>query len=634
MADVIKLWYLIQGDTQPFLLPVSADKRIVNLRKGIWERGKNSILGGINAKDLVLWKVDEEIMVEPAAGLAKRVADCPPKQSKLESGHDVSTHFPAPVNENILHIFVERPILEQRQREYSDPEPDINPIWSRREQTVGRLFERLQSQGLVYIRGTPASGKSTLLKLVHEHIRRRRPEAIVRIVKAWPQGTFHEWGNPIDRFRRLIPGYPFSNPRNTYILFDNGHQTYWDGGLWEYFIKDQVQSGFLYRAVLFCGYGNPSNRPVWYSGGAPPVIGPWSRVSLRRQNERGGDDDEEGVGLLLSRPEFDEYMANLKYFPLDSRFRDMVYEWTTGHAGAIDAIWQIIKSEKQNGSLEAYTVEDFYQLNPWEAFFTKLGRADFVCGLPTKIEMQNPNVANVMRKLLKNWTIGTGETEEEKEAVRTCHENGWIQADLIKASLFDEKIVYSFASPLHRVYISQQFTLPDAQTPHKTVADLTFDIIQRFKPVQLSGSTLDGTLLTPRPIEARYRDEFYRRLGELVGDCVRISPEFLTGANAKKGCIDFFLPTQRWGISITYEGNGLQGRCERVGLHSAYGAWLTSSNMIDWIILNCCREVPEDPHEDVSNLFHAVFTEDCTEVIILDNKLKELKEFALVEVTL
>ncbi|TDL14323.1 hypothetical protein BD410DRAFT_797248 [Rickenella mellea] len=632
MADVIELWYLIQGDTQPFLLPVSTDKRIVNLRKDIWERGKNSILVGISAKDLVLWKVDEEVIVEPAAGLAKRVADCSPKRSKLESGHYVSTHFPAPVNKNTLHIVVERPIPVQPQREYSDPEPDINPIWSRREQTVERLFERLQREGLVYIRGTPASGKSTLLKLVHEHIRRRHPEAIVRIVKAWPQGTFQEWGGPIDRFRRLIPGYPFSNPRNTYILFDNGHQTYWDGGLWEYFIKDQVQSGFLYRAVLFCGYGNPSNRPVWYSGGVPPVVGPWSRVSLRRQNECGDDDDEEGIGLLLSRPEFDEYMANFKCFPLDSRFRDMVYEWTTGHAGAIDAIWQIIKSQKQNGSLDAYTVEDFYRLNPWEAFFTKLGQADFARGLPNEIEMHNSNVTNVMRKLLRNWTIGTGETEEEKEAVRTCHENGWIQADLIKTSLYDDdEIVYSFASPLHGVYISQKFTISDAQIPLQTVTDLTFDIIQRFKPVQLSESAQVGSLLTQRPMEARYQDEFYRRLGELVGDCVRISPEFLTTANAKKGCIDFFLPTQRWGISIIHEGNNLHEHCERFGLHSAYGAWLTSNDVVDWILLDCRAEMPEYPHEDVSNLFHAVFIENFTKVIVLDNKLKEVKKFDLVE---
>ncbi|TDL19517.1 hypothetical protein BD410DRAFT_752188 [Rickenella mellea] len=616
IADMrLNCW--VYGDDRLSIFPVgiSQDLTVGHVRDAI-KLERAALFNDMDACDIVLFKnsiPDDDDFLRHAfeVNYDPKVALRPTRllrnvfNSRLpEEGH--------------VHIFVRRPST------YGVMEPLINPTWSRREQTVKRLFECLESQRLVQIRGTPASGKSTLMRLLHAHIKSCQPDAIVQIVMGWPEESSQE--HPIARFRRLIPGYPFPIPQKTFILFDNAHQTYWDSDLWEYFFKDWVLPGASYRVVLFCGYGSPSKQPVLYSGGTPPVLGPSSRISLWHRNEHGNEDDNEGFGLLLSRPEFDEYLANFTEFPLDPAFQDLVYEWTTGHAGAVEGIWHIVKNQNQNGTLEAYTIEDFFKLNPWDMFFSGLGQADFSRGLPTPAKMKDVNVSNVMRKLLKNRTIGTGEIEEEREAVRTCYENGWIQADLV-----DENIVYSFASPLHGVYISQQFTPTHVQIPHKTVAELTFDVVQRFKPSQLSGSAHVGTFLAQQPLAAMYQDEFYRRLGELVGDCVRISPKVLTADCAKNGSMDIFLPTQRWGIEITRDGIDLHGNDKRLGLHCAHGMWLTSSDMVDWILLDCCTEMPEDSHDDLPNLLHAVFTKNFSKVIILDNKLKELKMFALRE---
>jgi hypothetical protein len=52
------LWCLIEGDT---LIPVSvaANKPIAILKELIYAKGKSSAFGGIDAKDLVLWKVSD-----------------------------------------------------------------------------------------------------------------------------------------------------------------------------------------------------------------------------------------------------------------------------------------------------------------------------------------------------------------------------------------------------------------------------------------------------------------------------------------------------------------------------------------------------------------------------------------------
>jgi Crinkler effector protein N-terminal domain len=59
MADdaVRTLVCLIEGDSTWFKVKPTGSMDIVDLRELIWEEGKNSVLRGVDAKDLTLWKV-------------------------------------------------------------------------------------------------------------------------------------------------------------------------------------------------------------------------------------------------------------------------------------------------------------------------------------------------------------------------------------------------------------------------------------------------------------------------------------------------------------------------------------------------------------------------------------------------
>ena len=53
----IKLWCLIEGDAKLFEVQVDACKSVSFLKKVIWKARKRGYLRGVDATDLVLWKV-------------------------------------------------------------------------------------------------------------------------------------------------------------------------------------------------------------------------------------------------------------------------------------------------------------------------------------------------------------------------------------------------------------------------------------------------------------------------------------------------------------------------------------------------------------------------------------------------
>lgn len=46
----------------------------------------------------------------------------------------------------------------------------ILPDWSMRTTVTSNLARRLMSHGILYVRGTPASGKTVLLNLLHQEL--------------------------------------------------------------------------------------------------------------------------------------------------------------------------------------------------------------------------------------------------------------------------------------------------------------------------------------------------------------------------------------------------------------------------------------------------------------------------------
>jgi hypothetical protein len=126
---------------------------------------------------------------------------------------------------------------------------------------------------------------------------------------------------------------------------------------------------------------------------------------------------------------------------------------------------------------------------------------------------------------------------------------------------------------------------------------MMLSILKAFNPSQLSSPSRIGVAFSDRPIEARYQFELYRGLFAATGGGVRICPELYTAPGARKGCIDFFIPEKKWGIELIREGTpSLSEHSSCFGLGNKYGAWLTSNDMVDYIILDCRTDIPPSPN--------------------------------------
>jgi hypothetical protein len=189
------------------------------------------------------------------------------------------------------------------------------------------------------VRGTPGSGKTTLKHLLHNHIIKNDCQASVISLTSWfkdpQQSPFHL----TERLLALDPAFPRTDGI-TFLLLDDGHDSYDDFVLWSIFLKS-VHDGIYpqYRVILFCSYGSPTSRPVSYNIGTQLVLRDAALISLWP--------GERSIGLLLNRPEFDELVLRFKHpLKLHPHLLDLIFDWTTGHAGAVhemlEQIWYLV----------------------------------------------------------------------------------------------------------------------------------------------------------------------------------------------------------------------------------------------------------------------------------------------------
>lgn len=193
------------------------------------------------------------------------------------------------------------------------------------------------------MRGPPASGKTTLLKILYKYIKQNNRTANIQIISGWEPLKAGENNPDIHlRLQQRLTGYP--NPSvMTYILLDNGQDTYWDEYLWEEFFKNTTSlSNRTYRVIIFCSYGSAGIRPLDYKIGTPPDLDPRARVSLVPNSEQ---EDEFGpVGLLYTREEFNEVIKLTDEQELGTGLQDLIFSWTNGHPGAVEGVLRIIST--------------------------------------------------------------------------------------------------------------------------------------------------------------------------------------------------------------------------------------------------------------------------------------------------
>ena len=161
-------------------------------------------------------------------------------------------------------------------------------------------------------------------------------EAVVHVISSWLNET--PFTTLASRLSARLPGVATEvqgvdeRMEKTYILFDNGQDTYWDTELWEFFFKDHQQRRNGYRIILFCSYGSASKRIIDYGHGTSCVVRPRAHVSLRRTIVA---TDCEPVGLLLKREEFDDVVDRSAVVLLGPDLQDFIFDSTDGHVGAV-----------------------------------------------------------------------------------------------------------------------------------------------------------------------------------------------------------------------------------------------------------------------------------------------------------
>jgi hypothetical protein len=186
------------------------------------------------------------------------------------------------------------------------------------------------------VRGTPASGKSTLAKLLGKHIRVQEPDVRVIWIDGWERDDVAKcrgWYSYLKKRKGWIPG------GDTVFIFDEAQLSYKDGRLWNELFKG-IHDYPDRRAIAFASYGSPSSSTDIQ--GTSIFVVPMARVSLLPTAPK---DDLPAAGLLFTSAEFNELV--LKQYP-DSEyhfhrsFLDMVFKITEGHVGAMYSFLNII----------------------------------------------------------------------------------------------------------------------------------------------------------------------------------------------------------------------------------------------------------------------------------------------------
>ncbi|KAF9531360.1 hypothetical protein CPB83DRAFT_904486 [Crepidotus variabilis] len=489
-------------------------------------------------------------------------------------------------SDRLLHLIVQtRGPNEDMASHHLDP---LRSHLCPRTRLVEALYEKLEDHYVVQVRGTPASGKTTLAKLLHRHILEHRHigEIQANFLDGWPQGPsegcrkYLEWPGP------SVPGI------RRYLIIDEAQDTY--GSL---------------------------TRPVNYTRYTPMALPPNARVSLRPR-------DASDLGLLLTREEYDEMLPNYeKKIVFDQELQTAVYEWTAGHVGAIVFLLKFILRKwafrMRNGSpagLESLGALSFNDLaKSFQLTLLPVGLPDFDVF----------RMGEIFRSMLKIGYLDAPESRrgEEPTLLDICHSQGWFHSD--ETGHYPNSIRYSFPSPLHRACISWHVDpvigdLPDTWTLY----DFVVNVIGCFRLCDLRPR------VDEQPPEVQYQNELYHALLTRLNGGVRITPEFSSRRGVRlAGRIDFFIPGKRWGIECMQDGIRLPQHVSRYGPNGAYGEWLASRELDDYILLDFRTSIPATKYLGIPKLFHVLFNYDeaRTKVSILNSNLETLKTILIME---
>jgi hypothetical protein len=214
--------------------------------------------------------------------------------------------------------------------------------------------------------GTPASGKTTLARLLYNHIHAEEPTTNLIMISTWNKNEFRWEAN------LAAHNYNFNGP-NTLII-DEAQLMYWDFEFWNTYLKE-ISFRPRDRIILFVGWGHPTGRVS--VKGTNMSFQANHTISLRPIDHQ---DELPPAGLFLSADEFSEMVKVA--FPngrFTEDFLDHVLHLTAGHAGAVHDILRIVMDDAVSlciKPLNSLTILSSHTANlrrklgntPWKSF--------------------------------------------------------------------------------------------------------------------------------------------------------------------------------------------------------------------------------------------------------------------------
>ncbi|RPB20385.1 hypothetical protein L211DRAFT_522851 [Terfezia boudieri ATCC MYA-4762] len=528
----------------------------------------------------------------------------------------------------------------------SRPDASICP----RVTTVYNLYRRVLQHQVLLVRGTPAIGKTTLLKLLYYYLDELPSGPSVFRVNGWTRPRVSASNNWASYILKETQGLDVYDSSLEYVLLlDEAQSSYWDDQFWSEFVKELAQgswAGTHAYLVLFSSYGSISLPDAV----TPPYLVREQTVSLRAEIG-----EELPVSLLLSREEFGDALERKarKKIKYTLEVEEALYNVTQGHAGALHSLIEAFTSktaDQQTGQATMTTaisasttitldiLTQFF--SDFNTSFESLAQTTWRRGLPSCESLQRDSEAtSVLELLVIERHLSTSAIPPAQAAtLERCHRAGWIHS----VWLGDQRsggTVYVLPSLLHHWYLSLLLFAPEQLLPPQipgitTPLHLALAIIKRFRPAQLNlrTSLSIGPGCNPRPNEATFQDEFFRSCHLVTKGKILAAPEFGSG----EGRIDFFIPGVKWGFEFLRNGNRLQQHLSRFvkdATPGAYGKWLRSGVMEDYIVLDFRDESmssttrteglhgarEEGSHNCMDKLYRVVFREQYRWVRVADS---------------
>jgi hypothetical protein len=266
------------------------------------------------------------------------------------------------------NLFVSNSSLKDKETYLSITFAELPAFVNPRTKLVDEIIARVQGYHIIVVRGTPASGKTTVMQLVaNKLLKMHGHESPIHILYGWDKETVTGATGWIEYLRQETgvrgddwPTHP------AYLLLDEAQQSYWNDELWGALFKSIRPSVGYPFVILFSSYGSPGRGYEGFNPQkhhkTPMVFAPEQQIGLRPDESidrdlpisiwSGGSTEMHTcrpVGLLLEEDEAIDVLtryASTAIQPPISLSADLKKELfliSDGHAGLLLDLVSVLK---------------------------------------------------------------------------------------------------------------------------------------------------------------------------------------------------------------------------------------------------------------------------------------------------